>query len=401
MTQRALPLLMLLATVSPTDAAAATELADEPTAVTTRQTSAEPACAAEPAGQPIAAADTCRPAKHNTLFRRIGRAFTSVFREFNHVDTTYIERQRYNYAVMLQHTTTYETYKLKSTSGQSVKFAPEPSNRIGPYVGWRWVFLGYTLDVNHLNNGSKRKEYDLSLYSSLLGIDFYYRKTGNDYHITETTLDDYYDADLLDGTDFDGLHASIKGIDIYYIFNHRKFSYPAAYSQSTVQRRSAGSFMTGIGYTRHEISFDYQALQDVVSQRISQATGSEATDYELDDGLNFGQLHYTSFTLSAGYGYNWVFARNCLLNATLSLGLSYKTSSSSLLSESRSMSDDFSFHNLNVDGTGRFGLVWNNSKYFVGASALVHSYNYKKSPLAVNSMFGNFYVYAGFNFGKR
>ena len=349
----------------------------------------------------MAAADTCRTRKPATVARSIGRFFTSIFREFNHVDTNYIERQRYNYAVMLQHTTTYETYTLKSESGQSVKFAPEPSNRIGPYVGWRWVFLGYTLDVNHLSNSNRRKEYDISLYSSLFGIDFYYRKTGNDYHITDTNLGEGYAKDILDGTDFGGLSASIKGFDLYYIFNHRKFSYPAAYSQSTVQRRSAGSFLAGIGYTRHEINLDYEELQDVVREGVSIATDGAVTDFELDEGLNFGNVRYTSFSFTGGYAYNWVFARNCLFNASLSAGLSYKTSSASLFSEGQGIAEGFDFKNCSVDGVGRFGFVWNNTKYFAGASALFHTYNYKRSQFSANSMFGNIYIYAGFNFGKR
>lgn len=34
----------------------------------------------------------------------------------------------------------------------------------------------------------------------------------------------------------------------YYTFNHRRFSYPAAFTQSYIQRRSAGSWLAGISY---------------------------------------------------------------------------------------------------------------------------------------------------------
>ena len=40
---------------------------------------------------------------------------------------------------------------------------------------------------------------------------------------------------------FGGLGVSITGLNAYYILNHRKFSYPAAFSQSTCQRKSCGS----------------------------------------------------------------------------------------------------------------------------------------------------------------
>ncbi|MEE1091995.1 MAG: DUF4421 family protein, partial [Prevotella sp.] len=105
--------------------------------------------------------------KKNTIFRRIGRAFTKVFKDFNDPDTNYIVPQKYNYTFMVQNTNTYEIYKIKSKSGQSITFAPRPTVKIGPYIGWRWIFLGYTIDVGHMNEGHNKKQFDLSLYSSM------------------------------------------------------------------------------------------------------------------------------------------------------------------------------------------------------------------------------------------
>ena len=71
-------------------------------------------------------------------------------RKLNKVDTTYIEPQRYNYAFMIQNTNTYELYRIQSNLGYSVTFAPNMSLRVGPYFGYRWIFIGYTIDVTHL-----------------------------------------------------------------------------------------------------------------------------------------------------------------------------------------------------------------------------------------------------------
>ena len=112
--------------------------------------------------------------------------------KFNEIETTYIEPQKYNFTVMVQNTNTYEVYRLSNASGQGITFAPETTIRIGPYVGWRWIFLGYTLDIKHLDfwhhENNPRQEYDLSLYSSMAGLDIYYRKTGNDYKIRQLDL---------------------------------------------------------------------------------------------------------------------------------------------------------------------------------------------------------------------
>ncbi len=201
--------------------------------------------------------DSVIRARHKkTFFHKIGDVFTYFFQEFNRIDTNYIEPQHYNYTLMLQNTNTYQVYRLSGKNGESVTFAPEITYRLGPYVGWRWVFLGYTVDLKHISfksDHTSKKEFDLSLYSSLLGVDLFWRKTGNDYKIRSMHLGDSFDASSMKGVPFGGIESKIRGVNFYYIFNHRKFSYPAAYSQSTCQRRSAGSALAGIGYTRHSL----------------------------------------------------------------------------------------------------------------------------------------------------
>lgn len=344
--------------------------------------------------------DTVTAMKKNTVFRRIGRVFTNIFRDFNRIDTNYIERQHYNYTVMLQNTTTYEEYRIKSKSGQSFTFAPRPTVKIGPYVGWRWIFLGYAVDVSRFDNSENKKELDLSLYSSLVGIDLYYRKTGNNYRIRKAYMGDGIDNNILKGTPFSGLNVKIKGFDVYYIMNHRKFSYPAAFSQSTCQKRSCGSPLLGIGYMTQDISLDYTELERVITEKLHSNPEYNGSDITLDDGMKFNNVKYTSYSISGGYAYNWVFARNWLLAASLSVGLAYKKSDGDRVDKNHFLRD-FSFNDINFDGIGRFGLVWNNTKWYAGASTILHSQNYHKDQFSTNSMFGSLNIYVGINFGKN
>lgn len=331
---------------------------------------------------------------------RVGNFFTRYFKDFNEIDTTYIEPQHYNYAVMLQNTNTYETYRISSESGQSVSFAPEMTYRIGPYFGWRWVFLGYTFDISHLTSSHKKKEFDISLYSNLMSIDLYYRKTGNDYKIRNIGLNHQLktirDVDI----PFSGLNVGIIGFDIHYIFNHKKFSYPAAFSQSTIQRRSCGSALMGVGYTRHSIDLDYEKLQKAMNSLPKDIVEKHGT-VVLDSGMMFNNVKYRYTSISGGYAYNWVFARNWLAAASLSLSLGYMESVGDLWRNQKDRLHDFSFSNITFDGTGRFGIVWNNTRWFAGMSAIIHSYNYKKSQFSTNSKFGSLNFYVGLNFNRK
>lgn len=335
-----------------------------------------------------------------TFFHRVGAVFTGFFREFNNIDSSYIEPQHYNYTVMLQNTNTYEQYSLSSKNGQHISFAPDPTFRLGPYLGWRWVFLGYTLDLKHINASSKhtnKKELDLSLYSSMLGIDLFWRQTGNDYHVKSMTLGDNIDTSPMKKVPFDGFKSSIKGFNLYYIFNHRKFSYPAAYSQSTVQRKSAGSMLLGIGYTRHTLEVDWDKFGNLVSEKLDLKKEEGA---QVDSSLTFSKVKYSDISVSCGYAYNWVFAKNWLLNASLSMGVAYNQSKSDT-EHNHFDFKDFSFKNFNIDGIGRFGIVWNNTKWYVGASTIIHSYNYKKEQFSTNNSFGSLNIYVGLNFGRK
>lgn len=338
--------------------------------------------------------------KKKGVFHAIGHVFTKIVEAFNDRDTSYIEPQHYNYAVMVQNTNTYEAYTIKSESGQSFTFAPKPSVKIGPYAGWRWVFLGYTFDITHLENSNSKREFDLSLYSSMLGIDIFYRKTGDNYRITKNSLTEKTGSDFLKNEPFSGLNAEIKGFDLYYIFNHRKFSYPAAFNQSTRQKRSCGSWLTGIGYNAHSLSLDYDALDNKIKEGLEDYPDADPNAVKLDEDFNFNSVNYKSFSVSVGYAYNWVFLRNCLFAASLSASVTYKKTQSDIYSEAGKWKN-FNFENFNFDGIGRFGIVWNNDKWFVGASTILHSYNYKKSRFSTSSYFGSLNIYAGVNFGKR
>ena len=83
----------------------------------------------------------------------------------------------------------------------------------------------------------------------------------------------------------------------------------------------------------------------------------------------------------------------------MSLALGYKASSGELKKEYSI--GNFNLENINIDGIGRFGLVYNNSKWYAGMSAIFHTYNYRKENFSTNNSFGNVNIYVGINFGRR
>ena len=330
--------------------------------------------------------------KYGNQTSQFKKFFNKSVEWFNATDTNYIQPNKYNLTMMLEQSTWFEHYHLSGTGengNQLLGFAPKVNTKLGVYFGWRWIFLGYSFDLASLFKKEREKprtEMVFNLYSAKFGVDLYYRKTGSNFKIT--TCKNFDNAEKYIGTNFNGFNSKIKGLNAYYIFNSEKYSYPAAYSQSTNQKKSCGSLMAGFAFSQHDITFDQSKLPQEIKDQIRPS-------------LNFSKLAYTDFNLSLGYGYNWVFAKNCLLNISLLPAIGYKKAR--INDTLTTPNSDWTqwVKDINFDLITRAGITWNNSKYYVGATLILHTYDYRKDNFSMTNSFGSLKIYAGFNFWKR
>lgn len=320
--------------------------------------------------------------------------FKQFIKSFDDIDTTYIVPNYYNYAAMAQNTNFFQMYRFRATSDeghvQTIQMAPRPSFRVGPYFGWRWIFLGYTFDMSHPSQAGEKTEFNLSLYSSMLGIDLVYIRNKGDFSIRRVRGFGDMD-DVVRHVSFDGAETYTAGLNLYYVFNHRRFSYPAAFAQSTVQRRSQGSWMAGFRYDSQKIKIDWDRLP-------SELLTPSSTSVGLLREMRVPSVNYRNYSLSVGYAYNWVFAPRFLFSISLSPSLGFKS-----IKGERMTSDTFwtNVKNFNVDFIARGALVWNNNQVFAGLSAITHFYDFRRDRFTINNMVNYVNIYVGFNFNKR
>ena len=321
---------------------------------------------------------------------KVVRVVREVVREFDRTDYDYIEPPHYEFAVEFRAVRNYESFVLSSNE-QSIMFSPDQPVKFGPYFGWRWIFLGTTFDLKNISlfGNSTKREFDFSIYSSQIGADLFYRRTGSDYKLRDVKMGHGIDGSQYEDIPFDGITVGITGANAYYIFNHRHFSYPAAFSPGTCQKISCGSWMAGAGYTRNTLDLDFSKLESLLQD------GS--TEVELDSGMMFNRVEYNDFSLSVGYAYTWVLARNLIFCASGQAALGYKTSYGKTVDEA----NGFSFGKVNIDGIGRFALVYNNTRWYAGASAILRTNNYHTSRFAASNIYGTFNAYVGYNFLLR
>lgn len=150
--------------------------------------------------------------------------------------------------------------------------------------------LGAAVALNPMKLAGKSQDYELNVnsYSNRFGfvIVFLSSKT---YHGKASMNDEVTPIEK------GAIRQQALNVNLYYAFNSKRFSFPAAFSQSYLQRRSAGSFMVGA-------SFD------------GQITDIDANETANQQPIN---LKLMEIGIGAGYGYNLVAGKRWLFHLSL------------------------------------------------------------------------------------
>lgn len=320
----------------------------------------------------------------------------NVVRGFDKYDTIYIAPDKYDWTLMAQNTNFFQRISMharrpKGLSNQTLSFSPRPGFKVGPYIGWKWIFLGYTIDVAHPFSAGRTTEFTFSAYANKIGGDIVYLRNKGNFRIARTSGFPGIKRHHFRGTPFKGLNSNTLSINAYYIFNHRHFSYPAAYNQSTRQRLSAGSFILGASFDKHKLDFYYDQLPNELLQ--TQTPNEHAEDFQ------FQKLSYKDFCINFGYAYNFVVARNCVLSISFTPAIGYRCESGRKNKNNNIISKAIKY--VALDALGRAGFVWNNGHYFAGLNSISHLYGYHNNHLTIANTVNYLNLYAGFYFGLK
>ena len=138
-------------------------------------------------------------------------------------------------------------------------FQPPRASSIGLWVGYRGTGVGFSVPLNK-NAG---RYFYVSSTGAKYGFNFRLRRF-NTREVTFTATS-YKDGQFDSEMEESGYLPSpvwIRSVYLngYYVFNGRHYSQAAAYNQSVIQRRSAGSLL--IGATWNQSSFDYSDIDN-------------------------------------------------------------------------------------------------------------------------------------------
>ncbi len=213
-------------------------------------------------------------------------------------------------------------------------------------IGATYRGLGLSVAVNPTKWVGKNKDYEFNLnsYSNKYGFDVIYFASNT------------YKGRLLVGdkrVDIDKGLVSQKGLNLnfYYAFSGKCFSFPAAFSQSYVQKKSAGSVMIGA-------SFD-----------------GSFTDINADEeaGIKATKIKMLGFAIGAGYGYNYVAGKHWLFHlSALPTFHTYIHANTTVDGDKNTLR--YKFPSIILTGRGAVVYSWKNK--FASATAV---YNFSVS----------------------
>lgn len=237
---------------------------------------------------------------------------------FRRVDTTYIEVPKKAWRIILHpkidqidtRVTSVADDDMIAKMGDSwgmdltglhadwlLKLEQPMSMSVGFWIGYRGLGVGYSQSLTKHSG----RYFSLSATGAHYGVTFSLRRFNTDDLSSKINLS-YFGKEHSEKDDDYVSYAPIwvrtVFLDGYYVFNGKRYSQAAAYNQSVIQRRSAGSFLLGLSWYQSSIDFSDRLNGDIITS---------AND--------IGKIKVNQGSIGVGYGYNWVPARNLLFNA--------------------------------------------------------------------------------------
>lgn len=233
------------------------------------------------------------PAQEKKIFWQRGLLYTIdsllTKRYFNaKTDTLYVVRPKTKWTIKGRVNFSGQNMYLRGTSnGTEYEALLHTDFKTTLNVSAGYLGLSLGLSVNPASWAGKYHDYEFNLnsYSNRWGVDLVYHNQQSAGGWLKFKGDDA-SMDIEDGS----LLSKTLNVNAYLVFNHRRFSFPAAFSQSYIQRRSAGSWLLG-----------FSLMGQWVEPKAPMA-------------MPANKYNSINIALGAGYGYNFALRRNWMLH---------------------------------------------------------------------------------------
>lgn len=230
------------------------------------------------------------------------------------------------------------------------------------------IALALSLNPSKLSGKYNDYEFNFEYHGNMLSFDLNYQRS--------TSLKGDIDLGDIKRLEEDALNMKVFTITAYYTFNHRRFSFPAAFYQNFIQRRSAGSWLAGL-------TFQSGCIRTTDELK---ARSPQAPEVHLD-AAHVG--------IGGGYGYNFVFGNRSqwLLHLSALPTIVVYKHNELTVNDQRIGAKHVRFDMIFNE---RASVVYHFSeRYFAGASLMMSNTVFDDKNVVVNQNKGNAHAFVG------
>ena len=215
------------------------------------------------------------------------------------IDRNWIEQPKQQLAIEARTTFNQSKLRMETTWEEDDFTMVSKSNNgfstsAGLWLGYRGYGLGFSKELGKTTGSTFSFGAMGGRFGLNLRISSYKSDMPDIYFNGEQVSGRNISDDRLD----DPINVRNFFLDGYYMLNGKHFSYSAAYDNSLIQRRSAGSVVIGGMYFHSRV--DYSADSNWLLTALMK---------------DVGMVKFTQGSIGMGYAYNWVPARGLLVNA--------------------------------------------------------------------------------------
>jgi len=284
-------------------------------------------------------------AEAQSIFQRVDSMLTVRYRKGD-IDTAYITRPQTKWTLTARLNVSGAQIKSEGMeNGHHFKSEMKADYKSTLSVGVSYLGFSLSMALNPAKLAGKYRDYELNFnsYGRRFGFDIIYQDAQN--------FTGWQESDGMNRVSLPADLLSVKTLNVnaYYAFNSRRFSYPAAFSQSYIQRRSAGSFLLA-----------------------ASGMGQRGTVHGDKLGAQEMKFKMTNIGLGAGYGYNYVPHQGWLLHIS-ALPTFIVYSNTSMTFNDTKVSLKYHFPEVIITGRGAAVYQWRNK--FLGLSMVYNFTN--------------------------
>jgi len=312
--------------------------------------------------------------KADSVFDKTQEALLSLLQKQH--DTTYIQDLRYELAVKVLGVFKYTSFAIKDrNSGTRINYRPDRQVNLGFGVAYKWFAIDLAFNVGLTEDSEQDSEFfnfNGKVFSRKQYIEVNYQYYYG-YKIAKVRSSSSQASSFDARQDIRTINISLSNL---YSFNYGKFSIQAPFILNEVQKKSAGSFLSGVIFNQYTMGADSSIVPSSLEQEFS-------------DEIELKEITVGSVGVRLGYMYSIIYRKlfftlGLIPSLNLNYGdyiVTYRSAPKTQISVGYTTMNAFGYNGrrfftgfqftltsnfIGLDKKGTFTYDYGNAKYFVG-----------------------------------